>query len=336
MPGIDSEQMVLFAKDMYPVANEAYKEKPLQFTEIFNMPKDRATGSGDKHTQLLGADKLREKTVQGQGFQFRSPVQGWQTLVCYKTFFDAVEFDKEEVEDNVKNGVIGKTLKNYASTWGAAIRTTKEEFAAKFFNWGGLTSGNAIFNGTWGDNSDSSGDLVYDSKPLFNVSGNERTAKDGSTYYNAMTSTDLNPTNFGTLYDLMAKTNAYTEVGTKMENKPDMLLTEDGSDYRKALRILKSEKLPNGQLNDMNPYEGLCRAFAWSYLSGGAWYVLKAKDPSLCWENRQDPVFDFFRDKNNRSYKATVDVRFGVHIKPGCWKRIARNGGSYAANVAAM
>jgi len=332
---LTSDQMELYEKDMYKVSRESYKLRGLQFDKVFYMKKN-VTGAGDKTTQLLGADKLAEKKTQGKGFTFRSPVQGWQTLVAYKTFFDAVKFDKEEVEDNVRNGEIGKTLKDYASSWGDAYRVTKEEFTAGFFNYGGLTSGDSIFDGSWGNNSDSSGDLVYDSKPLFNLSGNTRTAKDGTTYYNSVTAAALNPTNFGTLYDLMSVTNGYNEVGTRTENKPDTLLTEDGADYRAARKILESDKLPGGELNDINPYQDLCKPLAWSYLSGGAWFTLKAKDPSLCFEDRQQPVIEFYRNKETRGYMATVDARFGVQIKAGAWKCIARNGGSSAANRAAM
>lgn len=333
---LTSEQMALYEKDMYPVMNEEYKRKPTKYQEVYSLKAD-AFGAGDKRTQLLGADKFKQKDAQGQGFTFRSPVQGWQTLVAYQTFFDAVKFDKEEVEDNVKNGIVGKTLRNYAESWGDAYRVTKEEFAASFFIQGGFTSGDEIFNGSWGDNVDSSGDFIYDSKPFFNLTGNPRTTKDGTaTYYNAVTTTALNESNFGTLYDLMAVTNAKTEVGTPMENKPNMLLTQEGSDYRAGWRIINTsganKSFPGGQLNDRNPWEGRLRVLDWWALTGGAWYVLEAKAKELQFDDRQKPVIEFYRNKETRGYMATVDSRFGVHMRPGVWKKVARNGGSFAAS----
>ena len=329
---LTSDQMALYEKDMYPVMNEAYKLKQTKFQEVYNV-NSNAIGAGDKFTQILGADKFRKKSVQGQGFQFRSPVQGWQTLVQYETFFDAVKFDKEEVEDNVKNGEVGRTLKNYASSWGDAYRVTKEEFAADFFNQGGYTSGDIIFNGSWGNETDSSGNYLYDSKPFFNLTGNARTAKDGTTYYNARTTTTLNEVNFGTLYDLMAVTNGYNEVGVRVENKPTMCLTQEGSDYRAAWKIINTTQgLPGGQLNDKNPWEGKVKVMDWAYLSGGAWYLLEAKAKELQFDDRQKPVIEFYRNKETRGYLSTVDSRFGVHLKPGAWRRIVRDGGSYAAS----
>lgn len=339
---LTSDQMVLFEKDMYEVAREGYKIKQTEYDQIYAVDR-KVTGAGDKSTQLLGADRLTEKKVQGQGFVFRSPVQGWTSYVAYKTFYDAVGFDKEEVEDNVRNGQIGQTLKDYAFTWGDAYRITKEEFAAAFFMYGGLTSGDPIFNGSWGNNADPSGDLIYDSKPLFNLTGNKRTTKAGKQYYNAVTTSALTETNFGTLYDLMSVTNAYSEHGVKAQNKPDTLLTEEGSYFREACKLLESEKLPGGELNDINPWKKAVYAtkpMSWAYLdptiNAGAWYVLKAKAPQLLFKDRQQPVIEFFRSKETRGYKATVDARFGVHLKPGAWKCIAKNGGSYAANRAAM
>ncbi len=333
---LSGEQMVLFEKDMYPIANEKYKKKPTVYQEVYSL-KPNATGGGDKFTQLLGADKLKEKTVQGQGFTFRSPVQGWQSFVAYKTFFDAVKFDKEEVEDNVKNGEIGNTLKNYAASWGEAYRVTKEEFAASFFNQGGYTTGDQIFNGSWGNNTDSSGNYLYDGKPFFNLVGNPRTSKGGvATYYNARTTTTLNETNFGTLYDLMAVTNAKTEVDTNMDNKPNMILTQEGSDARAAWKIINtsgnSGSLPNSELNDRNPWAGKLKVQDWRYLSGDAWFVLEAKAEELEFDDKQKPVMEFYRNKETRGYMATIDTRFGVHLKPGAWKKVARDGGSYATS----
>lgn len=332
---LTSDQMVLYEKDMYPVMNERYKKKKTKYQRVYKL-KAKATGAGNKETQLLGADKFRKKQFQGEGFKFRSPVQGWQTFVKYDTFGDAVKFDKEEIEDNVKNGVVGKTLKNYAASWGQAYRVTKEEFAASFLNKGGFTSGNEIFNGSWGDQVDSSGDLLYDSKPFFNLTGNARTAKDGTTYYNAVTSSAINETNFGNLYDLMAVTNSKTEIGTEMENDPNMILTQKGSDYRAAWKIIntKGEKgsMPGGQLNDRNPWEGELEVMDWWALTGGAWFVLEAQAEELEFDDRQKPVIEFYRNKETRGYMATVDCRFGVHLKAGVWKKIARNGGDYSAS----
>jgi len=315
---------------MYGVAREVYKEEPVMHPQIFKMVGD-VTGGGDKFTQLLGADRLKEHSTENEDIDFHSPVQGWQTWVKYRTFSDGVNFSKNAVEDNVKNGEIGRTLKGYAATWGSAIRNEKEIFGANIFNYGGYTSGDDIYNNSWGNETDSAGDLIYDSEPLFNLTGNTRTTKGGDTYYNSIASATLTPTNFETLYILVSDTNAYSEQDRRIANKPDTLLTKEGADALMAKRICKSEQLPGGQLNDLNPYAGLLTPITWGYLSGTGHYIGKRKHDMLQWHDRQKPVIEFFRRPENRGYRASVDTRWGVLLKPGVWRIWGRNGGSSAA-----
>ena len=315
---------------MYKVARESYREEPVMHPAVFKMVGD-VSGGGDKFTQLLGANRLKEHETENEDIDFHSPVQGWQAWVKYRTFSDGVNFTKNAVEDNVRNGEIGKTLKGYAATWGSAIRDEKEIFGANIFNYGGYTSGDAIYNNSWGNESDSSGDLIYDSIPLFNLTGNTRTTKGGGTYYNAIASATLTPSNFETLWILCSDTNNYSEQDRRVATSPDTILTKYGADALMATRICKSVNLPGGELNDVNPYAGLLNPMKWGYLSGTAWYIGKAKHDTLQWQDRQKPVIEFFRNPLNRGYRASVDCRWGVLIKPGVWRAWGRSNGSYAA-----
>lgn len=315
---------------MYEVARETYKEEPLVYPLIYKV-KSGVEGGGDKVTQILGADRLKQHTTEAEDIDFHSPVQGWQAWVKYHTFSDGVNFTKNAVEDNVKNGEIGKTLKGYAETWGSAIRNEKEIYAANIFTYGGYTSGDAIYNNSWGNETDSAGNLIYDSYPFFNLTGNARSTKKGGTYYNAISSGTLAPSTFETLWILISSTNAYSEQDRRISNKPDTLLTQTGADELMAKRICESERLPGGELNDKNPYVGLTKAISWGYLTGGAWYIGKRQHDYLQWHERQKPVIEFFRRSENRGYRASVDVRWGVLMKPGVWRIWARTGGSYAA-----
>lgn len=327
---LTGDQIVLMEKDMYKVARESYKEETVQYPNLFKVVKN-VKGGGDKFTQLLGANRLKKHTTEDEDIDFHSPVQGWQALVKYHTFSDGVNFTKNAVEDNVRNGEIGRTLKGYAATWGSAIRDEKEIYGANIFTYGGYTSGDEIYNNAWGNEADSSGDLIYDSKPLFVLTGNTRTTKGGGTYYNAIVTGALNPTNFETLYILCSDTNSYSEQDRRVSNKPNTLLTKDGADALQAKRILKSTHLPGGELNDINPHEGALNPVAWGYLTGTAFYIGRAKADTLQWHERQKPLIEFFRRQENRGYRASVDVRWGVLIKPGVWRDWSRMAGSYSA-----
>lgn len=328
---LTGDQLALYEKNMYGVARESYQERPVRHPDIYKMVGD-VQGGGDKFTQLLGADSLDEHTTENQDIAFESPVQGWQAWVKYRTFSRGVNFSKNAVEDNVKSGEIGRTLKGYAATWGSAVRNKKEQFGADIFTKGGYTGGNSIYENSWGSETQTYASLLPDNKPFFNLTGNTRTTKGGTTYYNAISSGTLGPATFETLYILVSSTNAASEQDRVVDNKPDILLTQTGADYLMAKRITESEHLPGGQLNDVNPYMGLMKCMDWAYLSGGAWYIGKLKADELQWHDRQKPVIEFFRRPENRGYRASIDVRWGVLIKPGAWRRWARTAGSYAAS----
>ena len=333
---LTTDQLALFEKTMYGVARDAYKREPVMHPQVFDVV-DGVTGGGDRFTQLLGSDRWKEHTVENEDIDFHSPVQGWQAWVKYRTFSDGVNFSKNAVEDNVKNGAIGKTLKDYADTWGETYRNEQEIFGGKIFAFGGATSGNAIYENSWANESQTYASLLPDNKPFFNLTGNARTTKGGTTYYNAISSGSLSPANFRTMYNLVADTNSFNEQDQRIANKPDTLMVGTSDDYLTARQMLQAEKLPNSQLNDDNPYKGLVSALYWPFLVWAAtdtgFYVGKAKSPLLQWHNRQKPVLEFFRRTENRGYRASVDARWGVLIKPGAWRVWGRTGGRFSSTV---
>ena len=326
MAGLTGDQIALYTKDMYEAAREGYQRKPVRYPEIFKV-KSGVRGGGDKSTQILGAGDLDEQTTEDQDIQFESPVQGWQYWIVYRTFSKGVPFSKNAVEDTVK---LGNLLKDYAETWGVSVRNKKETDGAKIFDRGGYTDGDAIFDGSWGDETDINGNLIYDGFPLFNLSGNLRETKNGGEYYNAVTGLALDPDNFEIIYNLATATNNRDERDRVIENDVDTLLTRDGSDHFLAKRLLESEKLPNGQLNDINVYRNIVKPMKWAYLTDTAWYVGKAKHPSFQWDERQKPEIRFYRREENRGYRATIDVRWGIVIKD--FRVWTRGSGTYGSN----
>lgn len=324
---LTGDQIALYQKDMYKAAREAYVEEPALYPQIYKVMSN-VTGGGDKNTQILGAGDLDEHTTEDQDILFESPVQGWQHWVKYRTFSKGVNFSKNAVEDTVK---LGNLLKDYADTWGRSVRNKKETDGAKPFNNGGYTDGDPIFNGSWGDETDTQGDLAYDGFPLFNLTGNARSTKGGGTYFNAVASTSLTPENFETLYNLAVSTNNRDERDRPIENRVDTLLTNTGADNFTAKRIINTTQgYPGGQLNDKNVYEGIVTPMAWSYLDAGPWYVGKKNHPSWQWHERQKPEIRFYRREENRGYRATIDVRWGISIQD--FRPWVQANGTYTTN----
>lgn len=327
--GLRAEQQALYVKDMYKAEYDSYMEAETVHDKVFKVVTKGVTGAGNKETQLLGAGDLERHTTEGQDINFKSPKQGWDFFVKYHTFSDGLSLTKEAVNDTVK---LGDLLKTLADSWGESLRVLEETFGARVFNDGGALSGDFVFNGSHTGNTAPYGDLCYDNKPLFNLTGNTRSTKGGGTYFNSIASLELTPGTFEQVYNLQTATNNRDERDRVVKNPADTLLTRTGAEHFKAVRILESTLMPGGQLNDTNVYKSLVTPLAWDYLTDGttykAFYVGKKQHKDFQWHKRQSPEIDFFRDNTNRGYKASIDTRFGAFIKNfRCWSR----GGGTAA-----
>lgn len=327
--GVTGDQVNVYIKDMYQVAFDVREKKDPKYPMIYDVKSgEQVTGGGTKETQLLGADELELEEVEGSDINFVSPLQGWVFYGKYYTYKKGVKFSFQAVQDDVK---LGDMVKKYAKTWTAREIEAKETLAATPFNRGGDLLGNAVFNGSHTGNTDPSGNLLFDSIPLFNLSGNLRTTKGGGTYYNAVSGVSITATNFETLYSLATATNNRDEQDIIVSNPIDTALTRPGADAFSMQKILNTTRgLPGGQLNDVNPYYGLIDThIAWDYLTeSGAWYLGKRQDEGLQFHERMAAEFDFFVDPRNKTYNASIVTRFGVFLKD--WRKWVRGGGTYA------
>jgi len=323
MAGLRQDQIALYTKDMYKAEREGREQIPTVYDKIFKIVSG-VKGPGDKNTQILGAGALVRHTVEGQDVNFKTPIQGWEYLVKYHTYSDGIALTKEAVEDTVK---LGNLLKDLANTWGISVRVEKESMAARVFNEGGTLSGDWVFNGTHTNNTDSSGDLMYDSAPQFNLSNNTRATKNGGTYYTSIAGLTLTPAHFETVYNLHTTTNNRDERDRVVSNPADTILVEPGSNFFLAERIVDTGRgLPFSDLNDKNPYYKMLKPLAWDYLDDSAFYIGKAQSPAWQFHQRQKPEIRMFRDEKNLGYKASINLRQGILLKD--FRIWSRGGGS--------
>ena len=321
------DQLAIYKKDMYKAEREGMIEVEEKHSQVYRII-PTSTGAGDKRTQLLGAGRLERHTVEGQDIKFKSPVQGWETLVNYETYSTGLALNKESVEDTVKGGNL---LKDLARTWGKYGTIAKEELGARAFNNGGdLTPGDWCFDGSHPGNADASGSLLYDSIELFNLTGNTRTTKGGGTYYNSVAGLTMTAGNFETLYNLMVSTNNRDEEDEIVGNPCDTIICKPGSDKFLAERIVDTSKMPGGDLNDKNPYYGIIsKIIAWDYIESTAgFFVGKRNHDKFCFCERQSQETDFYRHMPNKGYRASVDMRFGLWFQEGSWRAWTRGGGT--------
>lgn len=327
MAGVRLDNIDAYRKDMYKFEREGAEEEDVMYPKIFKVVTGaQVNGAGIKETQQLQAGPLTRHTSEGQDIVFKSPVQGWTTYGAYHTYSDGLTFSPEAIEDSIK---LGNMLNDLSRTWGREVRVSKETLAAGVFNNGGDLSGSFEFNGSYVGETDPSGNLLYDSKPFFNLTGNTRTTKGGASYYNSVAGLTVTADNFATIYNLMTATNNRDEQDRVMRNPMDTMLTKPGADYFAAWRILRSEQLAGGQLNDKNPYMGLIKnIYSWDYLDESAFYVGKAQHSAVQFHERLAPQLRFFRHEPTTGYRASIRTRFGVYLRPGAWKAWGRGGGT--------
>lgn len=296
--------------DMYAYSEEAMESLPTVHDKIF-LVKD-AKGAYDKQTSLIGVDSLREKP-ETEKIVFSSPMEGWSPVITYKTYANGLEISMEtqmDSEDKIPN-----MIAKLAAGWTEMYVDGKEEFAADFFNKGGLTAGNSIFNNSkTGVVDDASGDLVYDSFPFFNLVGNERPLTPGgaNSYYNGL-ALSLSDTNLEIAYLRATSTNNVSSRGKKKAMRPDILVVPSALSFT-ADRILKSTNVIGSGNNDINTMQNILQKVEWQYLTDtNAWAIGKSKK-GLEFHNRMGLTFDFWYDETTKAYLASAMARFGAAV----------------------
>lgn len=309
-----------FGKDvvvgMYDVSWDSaqYDPTPDVASKIFGKIKKPETGVHYQTTTLIGMDELQE-TSELEGYSFRSPTEGWTVYARPFDFTDAQSFSSNLYEDVAMIKELGKSL---AATWGGAKKTTVQKFYASFFNNGGLTAGYSRFNGSIGQVTDSSGDLLYDGYPLFNLSTNARSSKKGGTYYNAV-ALDISQANAKTMYNLFYDTNAYDDNDERIPNKPDALLYPPALHFDVDI-ILNSTLVPGNNNNDKNVLQAIVTPEPWEFLTDTDAYGFIRKQKGFFGCTWKEQAFNFFVDETGRQICFTTEMRLLGNCKN--WRHV--------------
>lgn len=195
----------------------------------------------------------------------------------------------------------------------------EQQAAAAIFNRGGITAGDPAFdNSVRGIQQDSGGDLCYDSKPLFNLTGNARTAVSGTTFHNGVALT-FSDDNLETLENLVADTNGYTENGERLNTAPSILL--GGQSQRAAFaRVIEARAKAGTANNDANAFMAY-QPIIWSYLDDAdAWYVGRARTGLRWFQDDKPPVMEFQYDGKRRTDCLFMQSTYGAYVRPSGWR----------------
>lgn len=297
-------------RNMYDWFFEKYDQVPTVHDKIFNVVDSK--GAYAQSTVNTNLADLVEKP-EADDIVFEHVGEGRIVVGKNRTFAKGIELSKEAVEDFPPERT-ANVLREYASQWGESVRRSKEKFAAKFFNNGGLTAGDPIFNNTIsGVVTDPSGNLVYDGKPFFNLTGNARSSLNGTaTYYNGH-ALALSSTNLPTVYQHMTTVTNRDENDEVVSVRPTILLIPPALRFT-AKTLLESDRLPGGGNNDINVLQNLVQMVEWEYLTDTDAWFLGVPKKGINWSNRQEPVIDFYQDPRNKNYYATINARWGAWV----------------------
>ena len=301
-------------KTMYAYSLESYPQVPPVYTELFDG--FNSTGAFEQSTNAIGVGRLDEKP-EGEAIKYQNAMEGWTVQGKNTTFAAGIEFTLEQVMDMTPDK-IRNVVTDFASQFTQKYFITKEAFYAKYFNYGGYTAGNAIFNGSVPGSADASGDLCYDGKPFFNLSNNLRPLTPGGTaaYYNAL-ALGISESNLQTAYNLMTVTNAVDSRGDAVMIQPDVILYHPSLRWT-VMKLLNTEAQVGSAQNDLNTVKGLLRPVEWRYLSTSTFWAIGRAKSGIKAYNRMPLTFDFYRDEDTKGYKANVIARWGGEVND--WK----------------
>jgi len=265
----------------------------------------------EQSTSVIGSGQFA-KVGERESIPEESILEGFTTLAKYQKFAKKIPFSEESVDDHSK---IQNILKETVMGWADAEQWTLEQFFSSFFNKGGFTAGDPIFNqAITGILADSSGDFIYDTKPWFALAANEHVSKGGTSYLNSL-GLPATPKNVEDAWiRLKAKNN---------RNERDEIINL-GSNYGIVCageleptinRIVKTEGLPGTDQNDVNVLLNRFQIFPWINISTiTSWYLIILKKAIRAYK-RKNLKIDFYYDEDTETYWVKGSFRYGTMIQ---------------------
>lgn len=194
----------------------------------------------------------------------------------------------------------------------------EEEIAASAFNNGGLTAGHSVFNQTIEVFEDANGDLCYDGKPAFNLTGNARAAIDGTTYYNGL-ALGLSAANWKTADNLMASTNAFDEMGRSIHLRPSQIIVPAALRHD-VMQIRDAGGLAGSANNDANTFRDY-EVVDWNFLTDSdAWFIQDPMRKAFVWYDGGPPMVKVEESASNFSSTIAVQFKYALNLRD--WRPI--------------
>ena len=295
-------------KDAYSYLMEKYDVVDKVSNQIMDVQTSDA--SYEQYTSAIGPGAITT-VVEGASIPSQSAQEGYTSYCANKKYATMLPLTNEAIDDNQK---IANFLKTWAGKCGESFANKEETDNMRLFNNGGFLAGDSIFdNSIAGVITPTYGNLIYDGKPFFALTGNNHPAKNGATYYNSIASLTLSAQNLETIIKLIAVTNAFDEAGMEISIMPDTLLVQYGStNYYKAKRILESiADVDATQAGITNVWKGSLNLVGSRFITtANAFYVGCAKKGIIALA-RKPLTIDYEEDFETDSQRVRLRMRRG-------------------------
>lgn len=322
LPGDYAAQATLRAHEVVPEVYEGLMVDNVipRVAEVM-MGSEMSNGLYHRCTQELGDDVPAEREM-GTQVDPGNTKEGAHTIIRKRFIAKKYAIPREFFE----HGQVGPdTVQNWAAS--KASHFAQKRFEAeqlgfwKLFNNGGLTAGHAAFDNSVPDLvSDPGGKLLYDSKPLFNLTGNARTAPNGTTYYNGV-ALSLTHSNWVTLDNLVADTNGYTETGDRLDTMPNVIIVPTALRHA-ALAIRDAAGKAGVADNDANTLKSYDVVVVPHLTDADAWFLMKARMGIVYVQDDRPPTVEFKYDADMRTDVMVIQSVTGAGVKPSGWRFI--------------
>lgn len=308
-------------------ADDIYKKyKPFYRDLAIIKSTSEIKGGYEKSTSVIGADQMADMANYGVASEDH-PIEGYPVYWTIKQKAKKIRMPREVIRDMKHRA--DDWLKQYVkSVVPMMVEKTKEVIVADVYNYGGYTSGNAIFNQDDGDLSLTTGytSFCYDGKPLFALSGNNHTRKDASTFYNATAittasasgqSNGINYANALTMWNLLTSTNAKMENGAQFDNSSGVSVVCHKSAEMDWKVIQNSTLNPDNAENATNPLNGMFdKIIGNPYITTATQSVMFRKEGLIAYFG--DPIFNFYETNDPDAVYFKVVLDYAIAPKAAC------------------
>lgn len=305
-------------KYSYEAMNKYYKKYGALYKEMCELaPLTKVEGEFYKETTAMGIDDIPERQ-ENEGIAEAQFTEGFSPMIAVRNRAVKIPITHEAKRDFTKaaNFLEYSVKNNLPELYVRVIN----KIVSDQFNKGSYTLGDAIFNQSTKNESDSSGLFCYDDTgsgtPFISISGTSSAAhvnKSGTSYYNGLAAAEPNYAGVLAADTLLTATNAYREDDAPFDNTTGLKIMVSPTYKTQVMKTIKSDLTPDDTDTAYNAFKNgygiIINPFldtATSWLVGRAGFGIKLF--------LGKPTYNFWLDPETLNYKATISFDYACGV----------------------